>query len=209
MNATDFDDYILDAVARPPTERHERLAALHQSVHRSYRNSLDRITAEEAARPLPSGADPRPVAQVIGHIAAWERFALLAAGDILAGIRRPRMMSGFDSYQETDGSVHSFTTIDAFNAYHLEKFSSWSWDRMRAFAGDMAASVFTMFTHPQLLHAGRLENTDPARARLSNGEIITFTMGWGLWLIMLEHPAVEHGAILDVFGDGVGLSHAG
>jgi hypothetical protein len=71
-----------------------------------------------------------------------------------------------------------------------------------SFAEDSASTLYTLFTHPQLLSAGRLEQTSPFWKRLQNGMVIqNITMGWNLWLTMIEHIAVEHAALLDRYGD--------
>lgn len=201
MEAGEFVGQLTAAMMLPPAPRHERLAELHDGLQARYRRALRRITAEAAARPLSDGSDPRPVAQIVGHIAAWERFGILSAGDILAGIRSPRMMTGFGEYRETDGETMAFASIDEFNAYHAGKFAEWPWERLREFAEDTTSAIFALFTHPHLLNAGRLQQTAPTRMRLPGGVILDdMTMGWSLWLIMIEHPAVEHVALLDEFG---------
>ncbi len=200
MTANAFVEHLVAAMALPPVARHERLATLHAGLNDRYRRALRNLSPEAAARPLADGSDPRPVAQIVGHIAAWERFGILAAGDMLAGIERPRMMTGFNDYRELDGTTHSFASIDAFNAYNADKFADWSWERMREFAADTANTIHALFAHPLLLHAGRLQQTAPFRMRLQGGPVLDdLTMGWGLWLIMLEHPGVEHAAVLDEF----------
>ncbi len=202
MTVNPFVEELAAAMALPPVARHERLSSMHAGLNARYRRALRQITPQVAARPLFDGSDPRPVAQIVGHIAAWERFGILSAGDMLASIERPRMMTGFGDYRETDGTIHSFATIDEFNAYHADKFADWSWEQMRAFAEDTTNTIYALFTHPHLLNAGRLQQTAPFRMRLQGGPILEdITMGWGLWLIMLEHPAVEHAALLDEFGD--------
>jgi hypothetical protein len=62
----------------------------------------------------------------------------------------------------------------------------------------MASALHTLFTHPSLLNAHKLEQTKPWQKRLRNGHIIqNITMGWSLWLIVIEHIAVEHAVELD------------
>jgi hypothetical protein len=52
---------------------------------------------------------------VVGHIAEWERLALIAFGEIIAGMQWPRMMS-LSGYVESDGQGRAFTSVDAFDA---------------------------------------------------------------------------------------------
>jgi hypothetical protein len=123
---------------------------------------------------------------------------VLAAGDILAGIHHPRMITDLNGYREPDGTCPTFATIDDFNSYHAHKYQTWSWQELHRFADDMATTLYVLFTHPQLLSATRLEQTMLFWKRLQDGTVIDeITMGWHLWLTMLEHLAVEHAALLD------------
>ena len=202
MTAATFYDQVAAAMAQPPEERHQQLARLHAEALRRYRTTLERLTAEDVRHPLSNHPDERTIAEIIGHIAAWDRFALLAAGDILAGIHHPRMITDLSGYREPDGTFPAFATIDDFNAYAAHKYQSWAWEQLRRFAEDTAATLYVLFTHPQLLSARRLEQTAPFRKRLRNGTTIPdITMGWNLWLTMIEHLAVEHAALLDRYED--------
>jgi hypothetical protein len=202
MNATTFYQQVMAAMAQPPDARHRQLVSLHDQALRKYQVALHRLTADEAREPLPNHSDQRSIAQIVGHIVAWDRFALLAAGDILAGISHPRMITDLSGYRESDGTFPTFATIDDFNAYHAQKYQSWPWDELRHFAEDSASTLYILFTHPQLLSAGRLEQTSPFWKRLQNGTVIqNITMGWNLWLTMIEHIAVEHAALLDRYSD--------
>jgi hypothetical protein len=202
MNATIFYQQVTAAMAQPPDARHQQLASLHNQALRRYRIALYRLTPDEAHESLPDHSDQRTIAQIVGHIVAWDRFALLAAGDILAGIRHPRMITDLSGYRESDGTFPTFATIDDFNAYQAQKYQLWPWDELRRFADDSASTLYILFTHPQLLSAGRLEQTSPFRKRLQNGTVIqNITMGWNLWLTMIEHIAVEHAALIDRYND--------
>ena len=202
MNATTFYEHVSAAMAAPPQERHQQLLRLHDQALRSYQTVLNRLTAEQVILPLPNHPDQRTIAQIIGHIVAWDRFAVLAAGDILAGIQHPRMITDLSGYREADGTFPSFATIDEFNAYHAHKYQQWSWQELQHFADDMATTLYILFEHPQLLTASRLERTKPYWKRLHNRTLIdNTTMGWNLWLTMIEHLAVEHAALLEHFNE--------
>ncbi len=77
MTTTVFYNDLTAAMALPPPERHQQLARLHAAALRTYRTALDQLTMEDVRRPLPNQSDQRTIAQIIGHIAAWDRFALL------------------------------------------------------------------------------------------------------------------------------------
>jgi len=152
------------------------------------------ITAQQAAEPV---ADGRTVQQVVGHIAEWERFGILAAGDILAGVAHPRMITTVDGFLQADGQPLAVDGIDAFNEYAAAQHTSRPWIETQTLARETALTLAALFTERALLSAGRLEKTLPFRKRLQNGAVIrNVAMGWNLWITMLEHEAVEHAADL-------------
>jgi hypothetical protein len=201
VKAEQFSAQMVEIMALPPAERHERMAALHTSIVTVYRAAVEALTEEQATRIVSSGAETRTVAQVVGHIAEWERFAILGAGDMLAGLTHPRMVTSIAGYYEPDGQAPVLDTIDAFNAYQAAKHAAWPWTRLQALALDTATTVHALFTEPRLLSAARLEATEPFRKRLEDGtRIRNITMGWNLWMTVLEHEAVEHAEALGMVG---------
>ena len=202
MKPAAFYDHVARVMALPAAERHPLLVQLHSQSLRPYQTMLNRLTAEQVRQPQPASSDQRTIAQIVGHIAAWDRFAVLAAGDILAGIQHPRMITDLSGYREPDGTFPTFNTIDDFNAYQAQKYQTWSWADLRFLANDMATTLYSLFTHPQLLSAARLEGTAPFWKRLQNGLVINnISMGWNLWLTMIEHLAVEHAPLFDFYND--------
>ena len=194
MNAEHFYERVTAACALPPDERHSHLAALHAQVLAAYLAAVQAVTPERAAEPV---ADGRTVQQVVGHIAEWERFAILSAGDILAGQAHPRMVTSVDGFVRPDGQRLAVDGIDAFNAYAAAQHTGRPWAETQALALEMAHTLNALFTQPHLLSAERLEKTRPFRKHLHNGSVIrNIAMGWQLWLTMLEHEAVEHAADL-------------
>ncbi|HEU5100233.1 MAG TPA: hypothetical protein VFU22_14490 [Roseiflexaceae bacterium] len=201
MQEASFYERVGAAMSTPPGERHQQLLRLHTEALQTYQVALQRLSAGVVDRPLAGTSDQRTVAEIVGHIAAWDRFALLAAGDILAGIQYPRMVADLAGYREVDGSFPAFVSIDDFNAYQGDRYRAWPWETLRAFAADTALTLHALFAHPQLLTATRLEATAPSWKRLQNGtRIEAITMGWSLWLTMLEHLAVEHANLVDMYG---------
>lgn len=193
MNVEAFCRRVTDAAAQPPLVRHGRLARVHEEIKAEYLAALRSISPDRAAQQVAIGSEKRTVAQVVGHIAEWERFLLLAAGDILAGLGHPRMVTSLEGYVEPDGGKPAFATIDAFNDYQANKYASWRWEEIRRLALDTATALYTLFTHPALLNAERLEGTKPFRKRLPDGTVIhDIAMGWNVWITCLEHEGVEH-----------------
>jgi hypothetical protein len=194
VNPECFYQRVTAACALPPAERHTRLSELHAQVLAAYLAAVQAITAQRAAQ---TAADGRTVQQVVGHIAEWERFAILSAGDILAGLAHPRMITSLDGFVQPDGQPLAFAGIDAYNEYAAARHAALPWAETQALALDTALTLKALFSQPGLLTAGRLEKTLPFRKRLQNGAVIRgIAMGWNLWLTMLEHEAVEHAADL-------------
>jgi hypothetical protein len=194
-----FYQKAIDSVALPPPDRHAQLSHLHTEIVTEYVAALRRIDSRRAAEISGEDSDQRTIAQVVTHIMEWDRFSILSAGDILAGVTHPRIMSSIEGYIDTEGKTHNFGTINEFNAYQNQQADRYSWDQLQAFAIDTAETLHTLFTDPRLLNAERLEKTKQWRKRLHNGTIIEpIAMGWSLWIIILQHQAIEHVIALDL-----------
>jgi hypothetical protein len=191
MQPDEFYPYVMEAMTLPPEARHDRLLKLHTRSLIDYLDVVAKITGEEASAVVE--ADGRTLMQIVGHIAEWERFAILAAGDILSGITQPRMVKRIEGFLDTEGNILSFETIQAFNAHQAEKYAALPWPRAQSLAMNVASTLYRLFEDPALLSAERLERTNATSKPLENGQRIEqTTMGWALWLIVLEHQAVEH-----------------
>jgi hypothetical protein len=58
---------------------------------------------------------------------------------------------------------------------------------------DAAAVLHALFTQPDLLTYERLDRTQPHTLRLQDGAKLKHsTIGWSLWVLQLQHYAVEH-----------------
>lgn len=199
MEAAAFFAEVTAIMQEPPEARHAAFAKLHTAALDAYLAALRRISPEQAKRQREAGST-RNLIQVVGHIAAWDRFGILAASDILAGLAHPRTVTTVAGYVETDGQLHDFASVDEFNAYQAARHADWEWEPMADWAAEMATTLHALFTQPHLITAARLEQTLPHRKPLHNhGPVIEHTtMGWTLWLLILEHLAVEHAADLDI-----------
>lgn len=199
MIADDFYRQIIDIFARSPKERHLGMMKLHEQVVRDYIAAVQKVSEQDSIRPVSIGSDSRTLAEIIAHIAEWERFGIMAAGDILAGLDHPRTVTDVRGFVDTDGRAIDFTDVHEFNAYQRQKNSTWSWLQLQRDAIDYATTLYSLFAYPNLLTAERLERTKPHRKKLRNGEILdNTTMGWCLWVIYLDHEAVEHAKELNL-----------
>jgi hypothetical protein len=193
MIADDFYRQIIDIFASPPKERHAEMVKLHGQVVSDYITAVQKLSEQDAIRPVSIGSDNRTLAEIIAHIAEWERFGIMAAGDILAGLNHPRMVTDVRGFVDTDGQTLDFVDVHEFNAYQQQKYATWSWPQLQKDAIDYASTLYSLFAYPNLLTAERLERSKPHQKKLRNGEILdNTTMGWCLWVIYLDHEAVEH-----------------
>jgi hypothetical protein len=192
MQADFFYQKIVKIAARSPYDRYALLAEFHTELVTRYLGLIRPMKAQDADRPCPDG---RTVGQVVGHIAEWERFTILAAGEMVAGIEWPQIMD-LAGYRETDGQTLNFASVDEFNAYIIAKQAHWSWDAIRDLALHTAIALHTLFTQPALLSPDTLEQTRKYTWHLPNGLKLTIPVGWYLWMISIEHEIVEHAADL-------------
>jgi hypothetical protein len=198
VKAEDFYRRVVEIAARPPHERHRLLARLHADVVTRYLDIVQATSPPDAAR---ASSDGRTVAQVVGHIAEWERFTILAAGEMIAGVQWPRIMT-MSGYVEPDGRVQDFTGVDAFNAYQTAKHAAWPWEQIRDLAIRTATVLHALFTQPALLPPGRLEQTRACEWHLPNRVTLAVPAGWYLWMVSIEHEAMEKHAIARPLGPG-------
>lgn len=195
MQPEEFYPYVMEAMTLPSEARHDRLLKLHTRSLIDYLDVVAKISGEKASAVVE--ADGRTLIQIVGHMAEWERFAVLAAGDILSGIVHPRMVERIDGFLDIEGNILNFETIEAFNAHQAAKYADLPWPKAQALAMNVASTLHRLFVDPALLSAERLERTNPTPMKLQNGDRIDqTTMGWALWLIVLEHQAVEHAQAL-------------
>ena len=198
MKAEVFYQKIVAIAAQSPAERRLSLVGLHMDVVTPYLNAVRAMTAQDAAR-ISSGG--RTLGQVVGHIAEWERFTILAVGEIITDVRWPQIMN-MSGYVEPDGQVREFTSVDAFNDYQANRHAAWSWKQIQDLAIQTAATLQVLFTQPSLVSWERLEQTKAHCWRLPNEMSVTVSCGWYLWMVTLEHEAVEHAADLGIVDIG-------
>ena len=192
MRAEAFYAQMVALAARSPVERRLSLTRLHQDVAASYLHAVRAITAQEASR---VSSDGRTLGQVVGHIAEWDRYTVLAIGEIIAGVRWPQIMR-LSGYVEPDGQVREFANVHAFNAHQAAKHAACPWPQIQTLAIDVAQTLQALFADPSLLSTERLEQTRAYCWQLGQRMSLTVPCGWYLWMVTLEHAGVEHAADL-------------
>lgn len=194
-----FYQLIGEIAALPPQERHERLAALHAEVAEGYCAAIARLSDQDAAR---VGPDGRTVAQVIGHILEWDRFTLLGVGELLAGVELPRVVNNV-GWLDRAGQEYTFEGVDDFNKYQAQQALTMEWATIRDGSIRAAKRLQAVFAHPALLNAELLEQTRPFQFTLGEQQSLTLPAGWFIWMIVVEHQAIEH---IDEVGWGWGAA---
>jgi hypothetical protein len=192
MHADAFYSRFASLLALPPNDRHAGLRGLHAATLAEYAGWVQSITDEAAHK---AGSDGRSIALVVGHISAWDRFMLQACGEMLSGAAWPGFMD-LCGYLDENGERRDFESIDAFNAFHADAQRDRLWGQVQSEALDRAAAACSIFAEPGLLTPERLERTRPTEWGLSGGKRARAPVGWLVWMIILEHEAVEHAADL-------------
>lgn len=181
------------AISNQPADRRVKgMNHLHVECMDQYLAAIRSIDETTASRVTPDG---RTVAQIVAHIAEWERYTSLAIGEIVAGIKEPQIMR-MKGFLEQDGRVLSFKNVDDFNAYQAKKYENVSWKEIQPLAIRMAIALQGTFSQPAILPYDLLEQTAPYRYRLAGGSLISLPVAWYLWIATLEHEIVDHASVL-------------
>lgn len=188
MEANEFYARVSAILELPPEERHRQLLQLHDDILKRYLPLIQGMDLQFAQR---IGHDGRTVAQLVGHIAEWERYTIQAAAEMVCGAAWPRIMQ-HSGYLEADGTELNFTDVDEFNAYQAGKHAAMPWEQIQQLALQTAPALYAFFSHPALLPAERLEGTHLIQWGLPGYEKRQTSLGWSLWVISLEHLAVAH-----------------
>ncbi|MGE5138541.1 MAG: hypothetical protein ACM3JD_03680, partial [Rudaea sp.] len=143
-----------------------------------------------------------------GHIVEWDRWTILAGGEIAAGVRFPHIMS-LQGYFESNGTALEFSDLEDFNGYQAAKYSTRPWERVLALSVHTSTALHTLFSDGDIVPAGYLDETEPFEWLLPEGERITLPCGWYLWIAALEHKAVAHVQELDSIGKQAGQRRRG
>lgn len=193
MNADSFYVQVRSGFGMSPEQRHRHFTKLHTSVLNEYVRAIRFTVTDLAEQPAADAEDPRPIKLIVAQMAEWDRFAIVAASDILTGLAVPRMVHNLHGYLDADGQQHDFDDIAAFGAFQGQRYQDTDWLDVQRLAIDLAETVHAMFSQPKLVNSTRLEATQATTLTLSNGEtFVDIPMGWGLWLLVLENTGVRY-----------------
>ena len=74
----------------PANIRVKGMNRIHSECLASYLSAIYAIDEEKAAQVCPDG---RTLAQIIAHIAEWERYIIQSMGDVISGVKKPFMLT--------------------------------------------------------------------------------------------------------------------
>ncbi|MFN2194761.1 MAG: hypothetical protein ACK2UW_01390 [Anaerolineales bacterium] len=190
MDAKSFSDWVIAQLALPSKARHRQMADRHTLFQQDYVRTLLSIDAEHASQV--GGLEGRTFQQAVGLQAAWDRFRLAGASDLLLGIFPPRSLTDTRGYVDLEGRKLEFISVDEFNRYQLEQQADWTWERTREFAIQSTGALQAFFAHPHLLSVHVLEASPEAPCTLPDGRRITsLALGWVFWIACLQQYLVE------------------
>lgn len=182
---------LIDIAETPNTnERYQSLVKLHQTTLDFYLPAIQAITPEVAASP---SSDGRPISLVVAHIMAWEEWQTQIFGDQNREERLRRQMK-LQGYYDTDsGKTVDFNGVDDFNGYSAKRYADKPWNEIQQKAIETALQLQSFFPPtPNPDWIDFLERTPEHNWKIIPGTVLNVPSGWYLWMVSLEHEAVEH-----------------
>lgn len=190
MDTKIFSNWIVNLTELPPKARHRDMADRHTTFQQEYARRLLAISGERAGQG--PGAEGRALVQIVGLQAAWDRFRVAGAADLLLGVYPPRSLTEMRGYIDLDGRKLEFISADEFNRYQTERLAEWTWGQARDFALQSAGTLQAFFSQPHLLSAQVLEAAPVTPCTLPDGRQVTsLAMGWVFWIACLQQYLVE------------------
>jgi len=195
MNHQEFTRTLSEAVQLPANERYGCFAGVHTAIWKEYQQAVQSILPARAAE---ASSDGRSIAQVVGHIAEWDRFFIQMCAEFMMGIQRPRSWS-LKGYLGTDGSVMDFDNIESFNQYQMKRQVDLPWGEIQQTALRAGEVLYRLFSTSGLMDGAHLEDSKPAHWYLPGfkGEV---PLAWMVWAVIMEHEGVEHAVDLGIAG---------
>lgn len=182
---------LLDIASETDTnKRYAHLVQLHRETLDFYLPAIQALTEEDASR---QSSDGRSVSCVVAHIMAWEDWQVQVFTDSNKDERLRQQMKLKNYFDSEAGKFVDFKDVDDFNAYQAVKYSRWSWADIQQKAVDTALELQSMFPpNPSPEWIDFLESTPIHVWKVLPNRTLTVPAGWYLWMVSLEHEAVEH-----------------
>lgn len=173
-----------------PAQRYKGLVNLHRITLKDYVSALNQMTEEQAETP---GVDGRKRKIVIAHIMGWEEWQIQVFADPQKeeSLKRQLHMQGYQDPQT--GNMMNYSSGDAFNAHQEELYRDWFWNDIRKKAIATANSLHYFFPDDPTTEWLEFLNNSPMKEWYVTKDItLTIPGAWYLWMVSLEHEAVEH-----------------
>lgn len=106
-------------------------------------------------------------------------------------------MSG-KGYLDADGNEHVLKGDDALNAFQAQQQQELPWISIQSEAIVLSRRLLQLFTGSGLVTPEVLDSSRKFHWKYPDGIEISLTCGWFLWMVSLEHEAVEHSADLGI-----------
>ncbi|TAJ14185.1 hypothetical protein EPO56_02375 [Patescibacteria group bacterium] len=171
-------------------QRYDSLVQLHQTTLDFYLPAVKAITPEIAASP---SSDGRSRSLVVAHIVGWEEWQSQVFGDSDKDERLRRQMKLQGYYDTETRKLVDFEGVDNFNAYNAKRYDGKPWSEIQQKAINTALQLQSFFSpNPNKQWIDFLENTPDHNWRILPGVTLNIPSGWYLWMVSMEHEAVEH-----------------
>lgn len=171
-------------------ERYQSLVQLHQATLDFYLPTIQAITSETATSP---SSDGRPISLVVAHIMAWEEWQAQIFGDPNKKERLQKQMKLQGYYDTGSGTTVGFKNVDDFNGYSAKRYADKPWNKIQQKAIESALQLQSFFPPtPKPDWIDFLEKTPEYNWKITPGTVLSVPSGWYLWMVSLEHEAVEH-----------------
>ena len=187
---------LVDIAGLPPRPRYDRLVKLHTLTIIDYISHLTSLTEESA---LEIGSDGRTRAIVVAHIMGWEEYQIQVFGDPDKQKRKKEQLQLKRFYDEDNNEYLDFANVDEFNQYQARRYANWKWDDIRKKAIMTARKLQSFFPEDPTEEWLSFLDQKPKRFwKLTEEYTLDIPAGWYLWMVSLEHEAVEHRADLEM-----------
>lgn len=177
-------------------ERYADLVQFHQEALDFYLPAVETLTERDAEKP---SSDGRLVKLVVAHIMAWEEWQIQVFEDEKGREEHLRQQTKLRGYFDPERKkIVDFDNVDQFNAYQAKKYADWKWEDIQQKAIDTALHLQSLFPDdPPTGWIDFLESAEDHLWKLTPDKTITVQAGWYLWMVSLEHEAIEHRSDLE------------
>jgi hypothetical protein len=123
----------------------------------------------------------------------WEEWQTQVFNDQKREERLGKQMSLQGYYDSDTGKTIDFKNVDDFNEYNAKRYRGKPWAVIQQKTINTALQLQSFFPpNPEQHWIDFLEETPEHNWKILPGVTLTIPSGWYLWMVSLEHEAVEH-----------------